>query len=247
MTYYQKAMSARQQGDHKKAIQDFNDVLKYGSESEKKDAKQYLSKYKKAGYSIKSKSFTTRVIRILGFFLVISLLVNFIVFFKGCNLIDGHSEPDYESVRVGVRSLVEAQSSYNCFRTKGVFADSMQELGYARDGGDVMLEKVWKANYVSEKKVPYESYYFTTFSLEDGKFAVALAIPRGNDPYFISLYGENGVSMMRSSATPIYWNFNKKYFTPEFLDGKIDLATVKSIIEKSERVTTETFSTKNKQ
>ena len=55
MTYYQTAIEAWKQGDHKKAIQYFNYASQYGAEYEIKNAKMYLSEYEKLGDSITKK------------------------------------------------------------------------------------------------------------------------------------------------------------------------------------------------
>jgi|GEM_PF-1158495 len=145
--------------------------------------------------------------------------------------------PNYDDVRLCVKSLVESQSSYCVHKTRGRFAANMNELGFVRERGDVMLERVWNANWQSPDRVASEGYFFTTFSLKNGKRAVVLAVPaNGKPPYFIALYGEIGASMMKARGTSVYRNFDSGIFTDDFISGKTTLERVREIIEQSERV-----------
>lgn len=145
--------------------------------------------------------------------------------------------PNYDDVRLCMKSLVESQSSYCVHKTRGRFAADMNELGFVRERGDVMLERVWKANWKRSDRVANEGYFFTTFSLENGKRAIVLGIPANKKPpYFIALYGEIGASMMKARGTSVYRSFDSGIFTDDFIAGKTTLERVREIIEQSERV-----------
>lgn len=145
--------------------------------------------------------------------------------------------PNYNDVRLCMKSLVESQSSYCVHKTRGRFATNMNELGFVQERGDVMLERVWNADWRKTNRVASEGYFFTTFSLEDGKRAVVLGIPaNGKPPYFIALYGEIGASMMKARATSVYRNFDSRIFTDDFITGKTTLERVREIIKRSECV-----------
>lgn len=145
--------------------------------------------------------------------------------------------PNYEEVRQCVKSLVESQSSYCVHKTGGRFAADMDELGFVRDRGEVMLKAVWNANFKSRARIPHEGYFFTTFALDEGRRAVALGVPAdGKPPYFIALYGEHGVSMAKARGTSVYRSFDASRFTSDLLSGKTTTAEIRALIDASERV-----------
>lgn len=154
--------------------------------------------------------------------------------------------PDYGKVCSGVRSLVEAQSNYYVHKSHGSFAKNMAELGYTREGGEVMLADVWKADWAKSPRVPDENQYcYTTFALDEGSRAVVVGVPALEGlPYFISLYGENGVAMYKARGTSVYRNANPKNFSEKFLAGETTLNKVREILKSSERVNAEGFSEK---
>lgn len=187
----------------------------------------------------KEQSFGSGVLKLLAILLTAAVLaVAGFVVVKGCGCVVVSAPPNYSEVGWGVRSLVEAQSSYCVHKTRGRFANSMAELGFVRDHGEVMKEVVWNADFEKSDRKPYEGYFYTTFSLNNGKRAVALAVPAngGNNPVFIALYGEIGVSMSKARATSVYRTFDATARSKDFLSGKTTLEEVREIISKAERV-----------
>ncbi len=188
----------------------------------------------------KEQSFGSGVLKLLAILLTAAVLaVAGFVVVKGCGcVVITQTPPDYREVGWGVRALVEAQSSYCVHKTRGRFASSMAELGFVRDHGEVMKEAVWNANFEKSDRKPHEGYFYTTFSLDNGKRAVALAVPAngGKLPVFIALYGEVGVSMSKARATSVYRTFDTKARSKDFLAGETTLKEVRDIISKAERV-----------
>ena len=185
--------------------------------------------------------------RFLGVLLTVAVVLLGAITLKGC-LIGGPlaSQSNYEKIRQGVRALIESQSCYCLFKTDGKFADGIAELGYTREGGEITLREVWQADYSRENRVSYEGYFFTTFALDGGKLSVIAAVPeeRGN-PYFLALYGDNGVSMVEASATPIFMLSAKSAPSRKFLSGETTQDEVRGLISKAVPVTAESFSSKN--
>lgn len=186
----------------------------------------------------KEQSFGGGVLKLLAILLSAAVLaVAGFVVVKGCGCVVVPEPSNYGEVGWGVRALVEAQSSYCVHKTRGRFANSMAELGFVRDGGEVMKEAVWNANFEKSDRKPYEGYFYTTFSLDNGKRAVALAVPaNGKPPVFIALYGEIGVSMAKARGTSVYRTFDKTARSKDFLSGKTTVDEVRSIISKAERM-----------
>lgn len=184
--------------------------------------------------------------KLINFLFIITLAGISIFLLITCRSNSVHSEMpevNYGQIKRNIQSLIDSQSTYYIHKGKFTFANNIEQLGDAKTGGEIRLKQILDADYNSQSKKASNGYFYTTFPIKNNagaekKYAVIIAIPEHkNNPFFVALYGQKGVSIQQSRLTQIYQCNYTKDFTDEIIFGEnISVEIIQTIINKSQPI-----------
>lgn len=135
----------------------------------------------------------------------------------------------------GVGSIIESQSIAKVHGNG--FKDSIDDLGFHKNGGEIMLQNVWDNRSNPENKYPGDTEFYTKkFSDGSKDVVVAIGIPtKDNDENaMVSIFGKNGAAMAKARGTGQY--LISKSDAQRIKNGEVSLKSIEDLIGKSKRV-----------